>query len=109
MTMDNLMRLRKRTGETDEDLLEDLLFSAKIAILNRRYPYKQINYACAENIELEGQYDDLQFRIALDLYNKQGAEGETEHTANGIKRVYEGSWISDQLLSEVVPFCGVSS
>ena len=106
--MDNLMRLKRRTGETDEALLEDMLFSAKIAILNRRYPYKQFSYANAENTELEGQYEDLQFRMALDLYNKQGAEGQITHNSNGTNRMYESSWISAQLLAEVTPYCGVT-
>ena len=106
--MDNLRRLINRTGEKDEELMQDLLYSAKVSILTRRFPYKQFESGI-EDVELEPQYKDLQFRIALDLYNKTGAEGETEHTANGIKRVYESSWISDQLLSEVIPLCGVTS
>ena len=106
--MDNLRRLVNRTGEQNAELLADMLYTAKVAILSRRFPYKQFD-GDIDGIELEYQYKDLQFRIALDLYNKLGAEGEMEHTANGIKRVYESSWISDQLLSEVIPFCGVTS
>ena len=100
--MTTLDRLKKRTGETDENLLLDCLDSAKAAIQSRRYPYGNAPD------ELEPRYLDLQFRCALDLYNKIGAEGQTGHTENGISRMYESSWISDQLLSEVVPFCGVS-
>ena len=107
--MTNLQRLKTRTGSTDETLLSDMLYSAKVAILTRRFPYKGFTEAEMDSAALEGQYCDLQFRIALDLYNKIGAEGEMEHTANGIKRVYESSWISDQLLSEVIPICGVTS
>lgn len=107
--MDNLRRLINRTGEKDAELLQDMLYSAKVSILTRRFPYKQFEGTGLYDIDLEPQYIDLQYRIALDLYNKLGAEGETEHTANGIKRVYESSWISDQLLSEVIPFCGVTS
>ena len=107
--MTNLQRLRTRTGSTDEALLSDMLYSAKVAILTHRFPYKTFTSEEMESATLEGQYDDLQVRIALDLFNKQGAEGETEHTANGIKRVFESSWISDQLLSEVTPLCGVTS
>lgn len=107
--MDNLQRLIDRTGEEDTELLQDMLLSAKVSILVRRFPYKQFEGTSLYNANLEPQYEDLQFRIALDLYNKLGAEGEMEHTANGIKRVYEGSWISNQLLSEVIPICGVTS
>ena len=67
--MDNLARLKLRTGEPDEAILEDCLESAKSAILARRYPYGEWPD------ELESRYLDLQFRCAMDLYNRIGAEG----------------------------------
>lgn len=96
-----LHRLKLRTGEENDDVLVDCLDSAKSAILARRFPYG--NYPDA----LESRYLNLQFRIALDLYNKIGAEGETAHTENGVTRSYESSWISEQLLQEVTPMVGV--
>lgn len=100
--MDNLERLKLRTGEGNEDILLDCLESAKAAILSRRFPFGGSN-------ELEPQYEDLQFRCALDIYNKAGAEGQLGHTENGISRSYEAAWISTQLLLEVTPYCGVPS
>ena len=99
--MNILDKLRKRTGEEDEELLAVLLDDAKNAILSRRFPYGD------RPDEVEPRYQDLQYRIALDLYNKQGAEGELSHSENGISRGYESSWISEQLLQEVTPFAGV--
>lgn len=98
--MDNFERLRLRTGEQDDSVLLDCLESAKAAILARRFPFGDWPD------ELESQYVDLQYRIALDLYNKDGAEGELSHTENGISRGYESSWISEQLLQEVTPIVG---
>lgn len=95
--MDNLDRLKLRTGGKDEVLLLDCLESAKSAILSRRYPYGEWPE------ELESRYLDLQFRCAMDLYNKIGAEGETSHSENGVSRGYESSWISESLLQEVTP------
>lgn len=95
--MDSFERLKRRTGEQDSALLEDLLESAKSAILARRFPYGDWPD------ELEVRYQDLQIRIALDLYNKMGAEGELNHSENGISRGYQSSWISEQLLQEVTP------
>lgn len=96
-----LERLKTRTGEASEALLADLLESAKAAIIARRFPF-------GDGTEtLEKQYEDLQYRIALDLYNKEGAEGELSHSENGVSRSYESSWISAQLLQEVTPRCGV--
>ena len=98
--MSNLERLKLRTSEPDESILNDCLESAKSAILARRYPFGQ-------SLILEERFEDLQFRIALDLYNKIGAEGQFGHSENGISRTWESSWISKQLLMEVTPLVGV--
>ena len=113
--MDILERLILRTGDSNEELLADCIETAKYAILARRFPYGE--YPVRETADstdenpvtetyVEDRYLDLQFRIALDLYNKQGAEGEKAHGENGISRTYESSWISEQLLREVTPFVG---
>lgn len=98
--MDNLARLKLRTNEPDEAILEDCLESAKAAIMARRYPFQEWPD------ELESRYLDLQFRMAMDIYAKIGAEGQTSHSENGINRAWESSWISEQLLSEVTPLAG---
>ena len=99
--MDNLARLKLRTGEADEAILEDCLESAKAAIMSRRYPYQEWPD------ELESRYLDLQFRCALDLYNRAGAEGQLVHNENSINRTWESSWISESLLREVTPVAKV--
>lgn len=99
--MPNLERLKLRTGETDKQLLSDCLDSARNAILARRFPYQEWPK------DVPTQYVDLQFRIALDLYNKIGAEGQVGHSENGVSRSFESSWISNQLLREVTPLVGV--
>lgn len=98
--MDNLARLKLRTNEPDEAILEDCLESARAAIMARRYPFQEWPD------ELERRYLDLQFRMAMDIYAKIGAEGQTSHSENGINRAWESSWISEQLLSEVTPLAG---
>jgi len=107
--MDILTKLKKRTGETDEDLLAVLLDDAKNAILSRRFPYGDYPVNANGETVIEDRYTDLQYRIAVDLYNKQGAEGQTVHKENGIDRTFENSWISEQLLSEVIPYCGIAN
>lgn len=101
--MNVLERLRIRTGEESDELLGDLLETAKYAILARRYPLHEYPTDDNGDVVLEARWQDLQVRIALDLYNKIGAEGETGHAENGVNRTYESSWISEQLLSEVTP------
>jgi len=109
-----IQRLQLRTGETDTELLADLVESAKEAILSRRFPFGEyptrtveVDGQEIEETYVESRYQDLQFRIALDLYNKIGAEGQLRHDENGIDRTYESSWISAQLLNEVTPYLGV--
>lgn len=105
--MNLVERLKNRTNEEDASILVDLLESAKYAILSRRYPYAK--WPVDENGEykLDNQFADLQYRIALDMYNKLNAEGQLTHSENGVSRTYESSWISDQLLREVTPLVGV--
>ena len=98
--MDNLERMKLRTGESNIAVLQDCLDSARAAIMARRYPYGDWPE------ELESRYLDLQYRIAIDLYNKTGAEGQTGHTENSISRTWESSWISESLLQEVPPLVG---
>lgn len=111
------LRLTDNGVAPDVDVLDDCIETAKNAILSRRYPFgdyptrkvtRQVNgqSVTTEETYVEGRYLDLQFRIALDLYNKIGAEGETQHVSNGINRIYESSWISNQLLLEVIPKYG---
>lgn len=101
--MDNLARLKLRTGEADESILEDCLESAKSAILARRYPYGEWPD------ELESRYLDLQFRCALAIYNKQGGEFETAHTENGVSRSFGSEGIPQELLMEVTPMAKVTT
>lgn len=98
-----LERLTARTGDSDTLLLSDIIETAKAAILNRRFPFSDWPD------DVEPRYKDLQYRIALDLYNKMGAEGQLSHSENGISRSYSASWISEDLLAEITPFAGVIS
>lgn len=100
--MDMLEWLRSETQEPDDSVLERCIQMAYAAIQARRFPYRD-----DWPEEVEPRYRDLQYRIALDLYNKRGAEGQLSHSENGVSRGFESSWISEQLLLEVTPMCGV--
>ena len=95
-----LKRLKRQlgvTGTTEDELLTGILKIAKDAILSRRYPFGNFPEI------LDSRYNSLQIRIAVYLYNKRGAEGETSHSENGISRTYESADIPESLLREVVP------
>lgn len=96
-----LERLQYRTKEPDELLLTDVIESARAVILSRRFPF---GYTAEQ--EVEPQYQDLWYRIALDLYDKDGAEGQLSHSENAISRSWESGWVSASLLAEITPMCG---
>ena len=100
--MTQLERLKIRITETVNDVeLEDILESAKAVILSRRFPFGE------QPEEIENKYKDLQIRIAVEMFNKRGAEGETAHSENGISRSYASSNISEDLLKEITPKAGI--
>ena len=80
--MENLERLKLRTNESDEELLQELLESAKHAILARRFPYGEYPET------LEPRYSDLQVRI-------------------GVDRGWASEGIPEELLQEVTPVVGM--
>lgn len=99
-----LERLRiQLPEETNTALLLDVLESAKYAILNQRYPFGVFPLDAFQEPILEARYNDTQCRIALFLYNKRGAEGQTGHNENGINRSYEAADIPPSMLSGVIP------
>lgn len=52
---------------------------------------------------VEPMYKNIQVRIAVELFNKNGAEGQTGHSENSINRTYESGDISPSLLSRITP------
>lgn len=114
--MTQLERLKKRVPEEpDDSLLEDMLESAKNIILGLRFPYQPWPTKLVETetgkleevTVLEHRYLDLQVRVALAIYNKNGGDFETSHSENGVTRVFGSEGVPKALLDEVVPFAGV--
>ncbi len=100
--MTQLERLKIRITEATNDAeLEDILESAKAVILSRRFPFGE------QPEDIEPRYKDLQIRIAVEMFNKRGAEGETAHSENGISRSYASANVSEDLLKEITPKAGV--
>ena len=100
--MTQLERLKIRiTEKVNDSELEDILESAKAVILSRRFPFGE------QPEEIENKYKDLQIRIAVEMFNKRGAEGETAHSENGVTRSYASANVSEDLLREITPKVGV--
>lgn len=105
--LDRLKTQLEIKDSSEDILLSDLLESAKFAILSRRYPYADFPLNENDEATLDIRYNDLQVRIAVFLYNKMGAEGQTSHSENTISRSYESGDIPESLLRHVTPLVGV--
>ena len=96
--MTQLERLKIRiTENVDDVVLEDILESAKAVILSKRFPFGDYPE------DIEERYKDLQIRIAVEMFAKRGAEGETAHSENGVSRTYASANVSEDLLREITP------
>jgi hypothetical protein len=85
----------------DDSLLSILLSQAAGIVLNKRYPFGQ-----PEGAEVPTAYEHIQLQIAVELFAKMGAEGQTAHKENGIDRTYEAADVSPSLLKRIIPICG---
>lgn len=84
-----------------DELLKYLLEQSEGIILNRRYPF-----GAPEGVTLSAMHEQIQMRMAVELFSKMGAEGQTEHAENGITRKWEAGDVSPSLLRTIVPVCG---
>ena len=84
-----------------KDLLLLLVKQAESIVLNRRYPFGIPNDAV-----VPVQYEQTQIRIAVELFSKRGAEGQTAHKENGIDRTWESADVSPALINKIIPLCG---
>lgn len=84
-----------------DDLLFFLLEQSEGIILNRRYPF-----GAPEGTSLSPLHEQIQLRIALELFSKMGAEGQLSHSENGVSRTWEAGDVSPSLLKLIVPCVG---
>lgn len=92
--MMQLQKLKSLLGNPSEsdDILQFYLDSASDVICDIRNT----------NI-VEDKYLTTQIKIAIELYNKRGVEGQVGHNENGISRSYEKSDVSESLLRNITP------
>ena len=89
-----LQRLKRLVGNpsNEDDLLEFYLDNASDIICDIR-----------NSDIVEKHYLTTQIKMAIELYNRRGVEGQNAHSENGITRTYERSDISYSLLREITP------
>lgn len=84
-----------------DELMVYLLEQAEGIVLNRRYPF-----GAPEGATVPAAYEHIQIQIAVELYSKMGAEGQTAHKENGVDRTWEAGDVSPSLLRRIVPMIG---
>lgn len=90
--MSPLSKLKALLGNPSDpdEVLQFYLDNAADIICDRRH-----------SNEVENVYLTHQIKIAIELYNKRGAEGETAHGENGVSRSYESADVSPSLLNTI--------
>jgi hypothetical protein len=84
--------------EESDDVLDAMLANAAALVLNKMFPF-----GYPDGATVPARYEYLQIQLAVELYSKRGAEGQTGHNENGISR----SWPEkSRLLSHIMPQCG---
>ena len=104
--MDNTEKLKRLAAlispdTAEEPLLLYLLEQSEGIVLNKRHPF-----GVPEGATVEARYEHIQLQIAVELFSKMGAEGQTAHGENGISRSYESADVSPSLLRRIVPLAG---
>ena len=81
----------------ENDVLKSELMAAETMILNKMYPF-----GYPDGAEIPARYERLQIKLAVELYNQRGAEGQSSHSENGTAR----TWGASSILAKIVPHCG---
>lgn len=93
--------LKSLTGEANSDILSVYLTLAKCELIRKIYPYGN------GTEEIPPKYDGLHIQATEYMLNKRGAEGEIQHSENGLTRSYESGGLPKSILEQIVPMCGV--
>ena len=81
----------------ENDVVVSELMAAETMILNKMYPF-----GYPDGTEIPTRYERLQIKLAVELYNQRGAEGQVSHSENGTTR----TWGANSILAKIVPHCG---
>lgn len=85
--------------DTDTDaVLEDTLKLSEALVLNKMYPF-----GYEDGMTVPARYERLQIELAVELYSKRGAEGQSSHNENGISRTWPEK---SAILARIVPHVG---
>lgn len=87
----------------EEDDIYDEISSAIEAVNSRRH------FTPTPSILVEDKYKDLVYKLCIAAMTKEGAEGQTSHSENGIARSYDSSDYPESMLRRIVPLARLRS
>ena len=101
---EKVSRKIERLGlEFDDEDIYDEIENAFEAINSRRH------FNPTPSILIEDKYKNLAYELCIASMVKEGAEGETSHSENGIARKYDSSSYPEDLLKRIVPLAKLRS
>lgn len=101
-TLDDVITyLGDEVSEADNPVLLILLNRAIRKVCAKRYPF---GYTDKEKEAAVERYRDTVFAAAVYYWAKQGADGENNHSENGISRSYQSE---DDIYFDVVPMAKI--
>ena len=104
--MNDIERLQVRIPDASEAELNDVLESAKDAILSRCFVSVE-NTSEEDKAHALAVHKEKVLSAAVVIYNMRGVEGQTSHSENGVSRSYAGSEGLKPILERIVPRCYV--
>lgn len=84
--------------------LYDFLEDAERQVIRKAYPFGATETKAAAALE---EYSHVVINVADYIYSKDGAIGETQHTAAGVTRQYGGAGVPPDFFYDIVPEVGV--
>lgn len=85
--------------------IDAALFNAALIVLNTMRPIRNgRDTTDYDNPEVPGRYKGVQVAIALEILAKEGAQGETGHTEQGLSRYYSSGDISTRVMTHITPW-----
>jgi hypothetical protein len=94
-----LFGLKADGSELTDAEVTPFLVVANSIVLNKYDPFGNTE-------KIPSKYEILQCRIANFMLVKQGAEGEIQHTENGVTCIYGQADIPSSMMNEIVPKAG---
>ena len=109
MELKERLKARLQITSDDEDvLLTELLGDAISLYATIRYPTSNCPTDEDGEIFIEAKYISWVLRCAVEMYSKMGGEGQIGHIELGVNRSFDSGTVSQSLLNEITPVCGVA-